>query len=129
MAKAANKGNGYDKAALTSIVGEIEGCMADLLSERGSYMQRCRSIRERITDAYERAKEAGIPVKELRLLVRNRAREAKIEQSIAELEADAQATYELLYDALGDFKSTPLGEAALDKAKPKGETLDSLASL
>jgi uncharacterized protein (UPF0335 family) len=122
-----SSGNGYDQDTLRSVVKRIEGCFTDLLSERGAYMARCRGIREGITAAYDDAKAAGIPKKELRLLVKNRERERKIADSIAELEADEQQTYEMIAESLGDFGDLPLGRAALAKARPKGETLDSLA--
>lgn len=124
-------GNGYDKQVLQSVMKRIEGCFTDLLSERGAYMNRCRGIREGITAAYDDAKAAGIPKKELRLLVKNRERERKIIESIAELEADERQTYEVIQESLGDFANLPLGAAALDRARPnaaKGETLDSLHS-
>jgi hypothetical protein len=121
------KGNGYDEEMLKSIVGQIESCMADLLSERGSYMQRCRGIREGITAANERAKDASIPKKELRALIRTRELERKIEQTKADLEADERMTLTMLEEALGDFGNTPLGQAALDSAR-HGEALDSLHS-
>jgi len=119
------KGNGFDQATLQAIVGKIEGNLADLLSERGAYMQRCRVIREAITAVYDDAKEHGIPKKELRAVIRTRELERKIEQTRADLEADEQATFEQLQDALGDFGHTPLGQAALDGAR-RGEALDSL---
>lgn len=110
---------------MRSIVGRIEENLADLLSERGGYMQRCRVIREAITGIYDEAKDAGIPKKELRALIRTRELERKIEQTRADLEADEQATFEQLAEALGDFGNTPLGQAALDGAR-HGEALDSL---
>jgi uncharacterized protein (UPF0335 family) len=82
-------------------------------------------IREAITGIYDEAKDAGIPKKELRALIRTRELERKIEQTRADLEADEQATFEQLAEALGDFGNTPLGQAALDGAR-HGEALDSL---
>lgn len=122
----ANNSNGYDSDQVRAIVGKIEKCFTDLLSERGAYMQRCRGIREGITAAYDDAKGAGIPKKELRVLVKKRELERKIEDSVRALEADERANYQMLLDAFGDFGETPLGAATLDRAKPKGDTLDSL---
>lgn len=119
------KGNGFDRDVLQSLVGRIEGCLADLLSERGAYMNRCRGIREGITAVYDDAKDHGVPKKELKALIRTRELERKIEQTKADLEADEAATFEQLQDALGDFGNTPLGQAALDGAR-RGDTLDSL---
>jgi uncharacterized protein (UPF0335 family) len=127
MAKEATaRGNGYDPNQLKTIVGKIEACFADLLSERGAYMNRCRGIRQGITAAYDEAKALGIPKKELRTLVKTRELQGKIEAQVAALEADEKETYAMLIDSLGDFGNLPLGAAALDRAKPKGETLDNL---
>lgn len=113
---------------MNEVLHEIEGCLADLLSERGAYMNRCRAIRERITAAYDQAKDAGLPRKALKTLVKNREAVRKIEERIAALEEDEAANYAALQAALGDFADTPLGEAAMSRAKPKseGDTLDSL---
>jgi uncharacterized protein (UPF0335 family) len=121
------KTNGFDGPVLQSIVGRIEESLADLLSERGAYMQRCRVIREAITAVYDDAKEKGIPKKELRALIRTRELERKIEQTRSDLEADELETFEQLAEALGDFGNTPLGQAALDDRR-RGEALDSLHS-
>jgi Arc/MetJ-type ribon-helix-helix transcriptional regulator len=118
--------NGFDREKLQDIVGRIEQCFADLLSERGAYMNRCRGIREGITAAYDDAKAQGIPKKELRALVKTRELERKIAAQFAELEADEQQNYQMIQEALGDFADSPLGAAAVERAKKKGEALDSL---
>jgi hypothetical protein len=118
--------NGFDPDQLRGIVGKIEQCFADLLSERGAYMNRCRGIREGITAAYDDAKAAGIPKDALKKAVKTRELERKIAEHVAAMEADTRENYELIRAALGDFGDLPLGAAALDRAKPKGETLDSL---
>lgn len=118
--------NGYDQTLLQSTVRSIERCATELLSERGSYMQRCRTIREEITGIYDSAKEAGIPRKELRALIKTRELERKIEETRLALEADEQATFEVLVASLGEFANTPLGDAALKRAQ--GDMLDQLAT-
>jgi chorismate mutase len=128
MAKDARSSNGYDPEKLQEVVGKIDGCLDDLLSERGSYMAKCRVIRKGMAAVFDEAKAAGIPTKELRLKIKNREREAKIKESIAELENDEKANYDMICQGLGDFGDTELGKAAIDKARPKGsDTLDSLS--
>jgi uncharacterized protein (UPF0335 family) len=111
--------NGYDKQILTNFVQRIENLLGDLLSERGSYMERCKEIRSDIKLVYDEAKDASLPIKELRTLIRTRELERKIESQINELETEERQTYEMLEATLGDFGDRPLGEAALNKAKPK----------
>lgn len=119
--------NSFDHDQLKSIVSRIDGCFAELLSERGAYMARCRSIREGITAAYDDAKAAGIPKKELKTLVKTRELERKIADQIEKLEADERETYDMIVEALGDFANLPLGQAALRSAKAGEEVLDSLS--
>src|SRR5262249_38279555 len=126
--KTSSKTNGYDPEVLRSVVEDIEGCMSDLASEKGAYMNRCRGIREGISAAYDRAKENGIKRKELKTLVKNREAQRKIEEREAALEDDERDAYTKMKESLGAFGDTPLGTAALDRARPKGETLDSLHS-
>jgi len=121
--KAAQATNGFDPAKVQNFVGQIEGYLGDLLSEQGAYMQRCRGIREAISGVYDDAKAAGIPRAELKVLVKTRELERKAIQLRADMELDQQATFDMLREALGDFGNTPLGEAALSKARP-GSTVD-----
>jgi len=118
-------GNGFpNQAVVRDVVARIEEQLSELLSERGKYMQRCRNIRERIGEIYDEAKdEHSLPKKVLRKLIRTRELERRIENSIAELEADDRQTYEMLEDALGDFGETPLGQAALAAQKLKDESV------
>jgi uncharacterized protein (UPF0335 family) len=128
MAKkaAAAGGNGFDPNKVREYVNQIEGHLSDLLSEQGAYMARCRGIRESITGVYDDAKASGIPRQELKVLIKTRELERKAIQLREDMEADQQGTFDMLRDALGDYANTPLGEAALSRAKGrgKGSTLD-----
>ena len=110
MAKAATA-NGFDQKEVNRILNKIDGFNADLLSERGAYMQQCRNIRESITAVYDEAKALGIPKKELRTLVKIRDNEAKNQKLYDELEADQQQTLQMLA-ACEQVKDLPLWKAA-----------------
>jgi uncharacterized protein (UPF0335 family) len=105
-------------------IHNIEVCKEELLSERGAYMQRCRQIREGIAATYDTAKSQRINVKALRAKVKQR----KLERDHAEvrnrLEADEQNQLDLMTHLLGDLANTPLGQAAV--ARAKSEALDEL---
>ena len=125
----AARSNGYDSEELRSIVSRIESCFVELLSERGAYMKRCRGIREGITAAYDEATSKGFKKKVLKKLIKTRELERKISESVLEMDKDEQESYDLMVTALGDFGNTPLGNAALSRAKPHGltgEVLDEL---
>lgn len=100
-------------------LARVENLHQDLESERGSYMARAKAIREDIKLVYGEAKEAGVPAKSLRGVVKYRALEKK-QRAIGDgLDIDEQSTYEMLVEALGDFSTTELGSAAVSKAKPR----------
>ena len=52
--------NGYDRATLERLLGDIDAADSELASLKGEYMQSCRAPREDIAAVFERAKEAGI---------------------------------------------------------------------
>jgi uncharacterized protein (UPF0335 family) len=129
--------NGLDPDAAKSFVDSIEGHLADLKSERGSYMNRCRGIREAITAVYDDAKGQGIRRKALQTLIKERGLEQKIIELREAMEADDNANYELLVEAISGLEGTPLGDAAVaaDRAagrgkrvrkQPTGSTLEDL---
>lgn len=117
---AAAIGNGkFDPTKTKEFVSRIESLHGDLLSERGSYMQTCKGIRDDIAIVLDEAKEAGIPKKELRKVIKARELERKANEIRDDLESDEQDNFDLIRQALGDLDGTPLGQAAL--AKPKGK--------
>ncbi|WP_038384987.1 GapR family DNA-binding domain-containing protein [Bradyrhizobium elkanii] len=112
MAKpAAAQTNDFDPEVVQEMLGKIDGYHADLASERGSSMARCRSIRESISNTYKEAKARGIPTKELRSLVKIRINEAKNREIYEELEQDQQHILSMLATAEG-VKDLPLWRAA-----------------
>lgn len=114
--------NGFDPDVLSSIVNRIEDVFDDLLSERGSYMVKCKSLREDIANLYDEAKARGIPPKSLKKAVKARDLNRKIEALREDLDLVDRDTYDQIRHALGDLAETPLGEAALKgKAPPDAE--------
>jgi len=89
----------------------IESLYDDLESERGSYMERCRTIRDDIKIVLGEAADAGIPKKALKGLVKFRALKRKQNAIAFGIEDDEAKIYEQLIDALGD-----LGIAAARRA-------------
>ncbi|MBR1033029.1 MULTISPECIES: hypothetical protein [Bradyrhizobium] len=112
MAKpAATQTNDFDPEIVQEILGKIDGYHADLASERGSSMARCRNIRESINACFKEGKARGIPTKELRSLVKIRINEAKNREIYEELEQDQQHILSMLATAEG-VKDLPLWRAA-----------------
>ena len=115
MAKQANN-NTPEGENIKAAVRNIEDRYAELASERGVYMQKCKRIREHMSDDYDRAVEQGIAKKLLKLIIKERGYERKIEALALDLEADERSELEMLTEALGDFGTLPLGQAALAAA-------------
>lgn len=96
----------------------IETMLAEMESAKGTYMAECKERREDIKEIYVEAKDAGVPVKALRGVVKMRALDKKLNAIADGLDEDEAEAYELLCEALG-----PLGAAAAKAAghKPKGD--------
>ena len=120
--------NGFDRVQLEQILRAIDNADDELLNLKSAHMSACKLPRQEIRDTMAGAKEAGLNMMALRALVAKHRAERKIEQRLAELEADDLADYERLQVVLGDYGETPLGQHALEQAKPKGEVLDSLGA-
>lgn len=89
----------------------IESLLSDMDSAKGTYMAECKERREDIKSVYTEAKDAGVPVKALRGIVKARELDKKIKAIDDGFDIDEKAAYETLVDALGD-----LGRAAAEKA-------------
>ncbi len=116
MAKKANEAvNSPESDDVQAAVRNIEDHYADLASERGSYMLKCRRIRESMAADYERAGNQGISKKLLKLIVKERELERRIDALALDLENDERSELEMLMEKLGDFATLPLGIAAVEK--------------
>lgn len=107
------KPNGFDPDQVKSFVADIEAEFDKLASETGAYMNRAKVIRGRIDDVYKSAKAMGVPKAPLKAVIKARELERKLKNIPDDFEdIDERDKYQLIRDALGDFASTPLGEAA-----------------
>ncbi len=108
--------NEIDSAEAQGVVGQIENCLAELLSLRGSYMADCKRVREQIKGIKEEAVEAGIPRKALNLELKRRDFEKRIASLMQSADEDDAALADQIRAALGDFADSPLGKAALGES-------------
>lgn len=116
MAKKANDTNSPADADVKAAVQAIEERYTDLASERGTYMLKCRRIREGMASDYEAAGNRGISKKLLKKIIKERDYERKIEALTSDLEPDERSELEMLVEKLGAFVDTPLGAHAVAKA-------------
>jgi Skp family chaperone for outer membrane proteins len=118
MAKAASANtNSPSEDDVQAAVANIEQCYNDLASERGIYMSKCKRIRETMSNDYDKASDQGISKKLLKRIIKERELERKIGALTDDLEDDERNEHAMLIEKLGEFANTPLGKAALAKAK------------
>jgi len=109
MAKAA--GTNMDNA--TGFVDRIENLHGDLATLRAEYMNDCKALREDIKSVYGEAKDADIPVRALKAVVKTRELERKTAAVRDELDESYQNDFDAIRLKLGDLADLPLGQAAL----------------
>jgi uncharacterized protein (UPF0335 family) len=114
--KAAIGDNTIKPDLVAGFTSRIETLLGNLDSRKGEYMREARGIRDEINGIYGEAKDAGIPKKEFRAVIKARGLERKLDGIREDLEGDEVETFDQIYNALGDLADTPLGKAALDKA-------------
>ena len=120
MANPASQPNEPSAEHVIEAVEAIEKLHGDLLTEKMTYMKKCKDIRKIVADEYETASNRGISRKLLKTKIKERDLEGKIDALTADLEEDERSEYQMLSEKLGEFGDTPLGKAALARADGKG---------
>src|ERR1051325_4590390 len=90
---AAHGSNVPDGAKVLEFVERIENLDADLASEKGEFMQRCKVIAGDKREVYSEAKAAGLNKKALKGIVKERRLKREIEDIAADLEGDDSDAY------------------------------------
>lgn len=132
MAKKDNDGaNTANPEAVERWVTEIEKHFDTLASLQGAYMKECADVRQLIKKAKKAAKGENVNVAALNGVLELRKKMRSIEKAREELEAeDILDEVDMMLEALGGFEDTPLGGAAVDRAKAKQDRKNkALASL
>jgi hypothetical protein len=124
MTRKTSENEPTEEAIREAFTGILD-CYEELASEQGSYMQRCRTIRETMGSIYDQAKNKGITKKVLSAQVKRHRLLQKAQRCRADLEADEQSEFDLIVTSLGPLADLPLGEAAIESAKGQ-LVLDSL---
>ena len=109
--------NSIDPSVLKDFVGRIEGVKGQMESEKGAYMSQCKKRREQIKEIKADAKSAGIPLKQLNLLLRDRDLDRSKAKLRTDLDFDEEETLSYMISALGDFGDLPLGASAIEKKR------------
>jgi hypothetical protein len=123
------RGNGYDGQEIERFLNQIDQLDSELLSLKSQYMTSCKGPRGRIKDIMAQVRESDINMVAFREVLHAHRDDRKRQARLADLEADDRDAYDLLCDALGEFGDTPLGQATLQRAKPREDGEDALDSL
>lgn len=110
------RGNGFDPAIAQGFVDRVENLYSDLATAKSEFMNQAKLIHADVKEVLKEAKEAGIPKKSLKSVIKTRKLQRDLEDVRNDLEGDDQDSYDQLCHALGTFVETPLGGAAVSAA-------------
>ena len=113
--------NGIDAIKANRYVAEIERELDELLSERMSYMSRCKPHHERIAEWKTRAGEDGVPKRALNKILKERALLRSIAKLNSELEEDDRDLVDDLRAKLNPVADLPIFGAAIEQAEAKAK--------
>jgi len=121
--------SGFDGGKLRGFLAEIDIYDDELETLRGEYMEACQSARDGIKEIKKAVKEEGVnPVAFRELLTTHRAERAE-QKRLAAMNPEDRDDFEAMQVALGAYADTPLGQAALRRAKPQQENEEAFDSL
>lgn len=111
------RSNGYDPEAVKGFVSRIENLETEIELEKADFKEKTIDpLKSDIKNVVEQAEAAGIPKKELKAKLRQRAMMRKAEAIRGKLASYEQTNFDNLSRALGELKDLPLGKAALSAA-------------
>jgi uncharacterized protein (UPF0335 family) len=117
-------GNGGPLHGLSGYLTSIDKQDDELDHLRGQYMAACKGPRAAIKDVMASAREAGINMKAFREVLSAHRSDRRHDKRVNALEADDQASYAEMMEALGEYADTPLGAAALKRASDGDGTFE-----
>ena len=101
--------NGFDPAVIGGYCERLHNLHNELEETSGT-------LRKDIGEIYEEAAKIGVSKKILKLVFGKERADIKREKKIDALESDEKVSLEQMEAALGAFRDTPLGEAAMGRA-------------
>ena len=108
--------NSFNGKQLEGYLSEIFRHDDALASLRGQYMQSCREPRAAIKEIMGTVREAGINMVAFRQVLAEARSDRAHASVVAAMDQQDVDDYEAISAALGDFGTTPLGQATLARA-------------
>jgi hypothetical protein len=125
-------GNGPTDDQVLELIEIIEAEAGKLVAEKMDYMRRCKPIHEAIADMIDEAVATrGFNKKAVKIKLKQRAYARKASDLEMEIDIEVAAALKHYAEALGDFGSLPLGQAAkagFERDIKKGHPLDGFAA-
>jgi hypothetical protein len=125
-------GNGPTDDQVLELIEIIEEEATKLVTEKMEYMRRCKPIHEAIAEIIDEACAVrGFNKKAVKIKLKQRAYARKANDLEMEIDIEVAAALKHYAEALGDFGSLPLGQAAkagFERDVKKGHPLDGMAS-
>jgi len=107
----------FDGALIAEALEDIAALEHKMEKRREEAQKKNQPDREKIKAIRKDLVESGIPARELGVLIRKHKLEAKLQNVDGELDDEGKETFATLVEALGSFADSPLGRAALQRAK------------
>jgi uncharacterized protein (UPF0335 family) len=107
-------------------VKRIEGINEEKLSARGTYMNRCGKLNERINAVVDQASRQGIEAKALRKVIKVRAKREAAQAELDKCEAELRTSVEALLRANNDPNDLPLFKHAMHARAGDGASAEAL---
>jgi uncharacterized protein (UPF0335 family) len=96
-------------------IRKIESFLRDLASERGSYMNICKGLRDGIREVIREANDNGVPRGPMKAAIETMKMQRKLNEIRQELEEDMQAIHDQIVEAVEGLEDLPLGIAAVER--------------
>lgn len=93
--------NQVDKEALSTAVKEILEVESAIESDKGSYMAKCATNREKIKEIKQGARDNGVPTKELNAVLKRKKLMDQVEAVVSNMDEDEAELVDQMELALG----------------------------
>jgi uncharacterized protein (UPF0335 family) len=113
MPKSETDKDEYKPAHVKDAVKRIEAIVGEKESAKGSYMNRCAKLNERINAVVDQASRQGIEAKALRKVIKVRAKREAAQAELDKCEAELRVSVEALLRANNDPNDLPLFKHAM----------------
>lgn len=107
----------FTPSVVQSVIKRIEALNDEKASARGSYMQKCEKLNERIDAIIDEGSRKGIPAKGVRAAVKLRAKRANLEAELAKYKVEEREIIQTILQVNGDDNDLPLWQAASRRNK------------